>query len=98
MAGLKKLLARDYDISSTLEDIKRSINRQRQERIRQELDEEAAKYKAQGGGKLARSIAVPSKLSSASDLDALIFKLNEIKTQLALFDEIEVSFVVGGDE
>lgn len=97
LAGLKKLLARDYDISSTLEDIKRSINRQRQERIRQELDDEAAKYKAQGGGKLARSIAVPSKLSSASDLDALILKLNEIKIQLALFDEIEVSFVVEGD-
>lgn len=98
LAGLRKLLARDYDISSTLEDIKRSINKQRQDRVRQELDEEAAKYKAQGISKLARSVAVPSKLSSASDLDALILKLNEIKTQLALFDEIEVSFVVGGDE
>lgn len=98
LAGLRKLLARDYDISSTLEDIKRSINKQRQERVRQELDEEAAKYKAQGISKLARSVAVPSKLSSASDLDALIGKLNELKAQLALYEEIEVSFVIGGDE
>lgn len=98
LAGLRKLLARDYDISSTLEDIKRSINKQRQDRVRQELDEEAAKYKAQGISKLARSVAVPSKLSSASDLDALIGKLNELKAQLALYEEIEVAFVIGGDE
>ncbi len=96
LAGLKKLLACDYDISNTLEDLKRSINRQRQERIRQELEEEASK--AQGGSKLTRLIAVPSKLSSASDLDTLILKLNEIKSQLALYDEIEVSFVLGGEE
>lgn len=98
LAGLRKLLARDYDISSTLEEIKRSINRQRQERIRQKLDEEAEKHKAEGKSKLARSIAVPSKLSSARDLDALIGELNELKVQLALYEEIEVSFVIGRGE
>ena len=98
LSGLKRMLARDYDISSTLEDIKRSINRQRQERIRQELDEEAANYTAQGGGRLTRSISVPSRLSSAGDLDALISRLNDLKSQLALYEEIEVSFVIGGDE
>ena len=98
LAGLRRLLARDYDISSTLEETKRAINRQRKERIRQELGEEAAKHKQQGVGKLARSIAVPSRLSSPSDLDALIFKLNEIKSQLTLYDEIEVSFVLDEEE
>ena len=98
LAGLKRLLACDYDISTTIDDIKRSINKQRQERIRQELDEEAAKYKGEGTRRLARSIVVPSKLSSAGDLDALIGKLNDLKSQLALYEEIEVSFVIGGDE
>ena len=98
LTGLKRLLACDYDISTTIDDIKRSINKQRQERIRQELDEEAAKHKREGTRRLARSIAVPSKLSSAGDLDALIGKLNDLKSQLALYEEIEVSFVIGGDE
>ena len=98
LTGLKRLLACDYDISTTIDDIKRSINKQRQERIRQELDEEAAKHKGEGTRRLARSIAVPSKLSSAGDLDALIGKLNDLKSQLALYEEIEVSFVIGGDE
>ena len=98
LAGLKKLLACDYDISTTIEEIKRSINKQRQERIRKELDEEAAKSKGDRAKTLARSIAVPSKLSSAQDLDALIRRLNDLKSQLALYEEIEVSFVIGGDE
>ena len=44
LAGLKKLLARDYDINSTLEELKRSIQRQGQERLRQRIEEERAKY------------------------------------------------------
>ena len=62
LTGLKRLLACDYDISTTIDDIKRSINKQRQERIRQELDEEAAKYKGEGSRRLARSIAVPVQI------------------------------------
>lgn len=98
LGGLRKLLARDFDISRTIEDIKQSIERLRQERIRQELDDKKAKYKSEGNGKLARSIVVPYKLSSESDLDALIGKLNELKNQLALYQEIEVSFIIGGDD
>jgi len=98
LAGLKRLLACDYDISTTIEEIKRSINKQRQERIRKELDEEAAKNKGDRVKTLARSIAVPSKLSSARDLEALISRLNDLKSQLVLYEEIEVSFIIGGDE
>lgn len=98
LSGLKKLLAQDYDISSTIEDLKRLIKSQAQERHRQEFDEEAEKLKGKEAGKLSKSIAVPSKLSSALELDALILQLNELKAQLALYEEIEVSFVVGGGE
>jgi hypothetical protein len=37
-------------------------------------------------------------MTTAADLDALILKLNEIKAQLALYDEIEVSFSFGSEE
>jgi len=98
LAGLKKLLACDYDISTTIEEIKRSIKKQREERIRRQLNEEAAKFEGEEATKHVRSISVPSKVSSVQDLDALIGRLNELKSELALYEEIDVSFVIGGDE
>jgi len=100
LAGLKKLLARDYDINSTLEDLKRSIQRQGQERLRQRMEEERAKTGEKGPAKLSKSIAVPTKMTSAADIDSLIQQLHEIKAQIGLYAEIEVTFSVGkgGDQ
>ena len=98
LTGLKRLLACDYDISTVIDDVKRLINKQRQERLRRQLDEEAATCNDEGIRRLAHSIAVPSRLSSPGDLDALIGKLNDLKSQLALYEEIDVFFVIGGDE
>jgi len=95
LVGLKKLLARDYDINSTLEDLKRSIQRQGQERLRQRMEEERAKSGDKGPAKLTKSISVPVKMTSAADIDALIQQLHEIKAQLGLYAEIEVSLVLG---
>jgi hypothetical protein len=95
LAGLKKLLARDYDINSTMEDLKRSIQRQGQERLRQRMEEERAQTGEEGPAKLSKSIAVPNKMTSAADIDALIQQLNEIKAQLGFYAEIEVTFSVG---
>jgi len=96
LAGLKKLLACDYDINSTLEDIKRSIQRQGQERQLQRIEDERAKTGEKGPAKLFRSISLPLKMSSAADIDLLIRQLHEIKAQVGLYAEIEVSFVVVG--
>lgn len=95
LAGLKKLLARDYDINSTIEDLKRTIQRQGQERLRQRLEEERAKTGEKGPAKLNKSIVVPVMLTSAADLDSLIQQLHEIKAQLGMYSEIEISFVIG---
>ena len=95
LVGLKKLLARDYDINSTLEDLKRSIQRQGQERLRQRIEEERVKSGDKGPAKLTKSISVPVKMTSAADIDALIQQLHEIKTQLGLYAEIEISLVLG---
>jgi hypothetical protein len=95
LAGLKKLLARDYDISSTLEDLKRSIQRKGQERLRQRAEEERAKTREKGPAKLTKSITVPKKMTSAAEIDALIQQLNEIKAQISLYAEIEVTLSMG---
>jgi hypothetical protein len=78
LAGLKKLLARDYDINSTLEDLKRSIQRQ---------EEPAA-------AKFSQSIALPAKLSSAAELDALIQQLRTLRAALILCSEVDIRIMV----
>lgn len=98
LAGLKKLLARDYDINGTIDDLKRSIQRQGQERLRQRIEEERAKKGEMGPAKLSKSIAVPLKITSAADLDTLIQQLHEIKAQLSLYAEVEVSFTFSDGE
>lgn len=95
LSGLKKLLTRDYDINSTLEELKRSIQRQGQERLRQRMEEERAKTGGKGPAKLTRRIAVPARITAAADIDAVIQQLHEIKTQAGLYSEIEVTFSVG---
>jgi hypothetical protein len=100
LSGLKKLLARDYDINSTIDDLKRSIQRQGQERQRQRMEEERAKSGETGPSKLTRKVAVPAKITTAADIDAVLHQLNEIKAQIGLYSEIEVTFSVGigGDQ
>ena len=100
LTGLKKLLASDYDINSTLEELKRSIQRQGQERLRQRMEEERAKSGEKGPSKLTRKVAVPAKITTAADIDAVIQQLHEIKSQIGLYAEIEVTFSVGkgGDQ
>jgi hypothetical protein len=97
LSGLKRLLARDFDISSTIDKVKKSIARQDQERRRMELEAEVGQSGVRDRTMLSRSIPVPSKVASATELDTLIQALNELKTQLALYDDIDISFVLGGD-
>lgn len=94
LSGLRKLLARDYDINSTLEALKRSIQRQGQERLRQRMEEERAKPGEKAPSKLIRKVAVPATLTKAADIDAIIKQLHEIRAQLELYSEIEVTFSV----
>ncbi|MBU0973505.1 MAG: BREX system P-loop protein BrxC [Proteobacteria bacterium] len=98
LAGLKKLLARDYDINITLEDLKRSIQRQGQERQHQRLEDARARTGEKGPAKLSTSIFVPPRVTTSSDLDTLIRQLNEIKANWGLYAEIEVTFAIKGNQ
>lgn len=94
LLGLKNLLTRDYDVNSTLDELKRSIQRQGQQRVLKRLENERSQYGDSAPVKLIKSIAVPQKMTSAEDIDALIQQLHEIKGQLALYAEMEVTFSV----
>ncbi len=97
LSGLKKLLTRDYDINSTLEELKRFIQRQGQERLRQRIEEERTKIDDKGPPKLSRTISVPVKMTSTADIDALLRQLHEIRAQLDHYPDFEVLFNLGGD-
>ncbi len=90
--GFKRLLAREYDIQTSLSQFKDSIKRQGQERCRQRLKEERDKSGEKGPARLKKEIPLPASLTSAAQLDQLIRQLQEIREQLALYGEIEVTF------
>jgi hypothetical protein len=94
LAGLKKLLARDFDINSTLEDLKRFIQRQVRERRRSALEEERAKKGEKGPAKLSKTIELQPRITLPAEIDTLIQQLNEIRAQIALYSEIEVTFTL----
>ena len=98
LAGLKKLLAQDYDINTTIAELKKSIQRQGQERIRKRLEDGRKNTAGESTpGKLRESITWPARITSAQDLDILIQQLNEIKSRLGYFAEIELMFTMGRD-
>jgi len=90
--GLRKLLAQTFDVNSTVEGLKRSIQKQGQDRRRQRVEEEQALKGQKGPTKLTKSIRIPVRMTTLSDLDALIQKLQEIKTEIGLYAEVELSF------
>lgn len=94
LAGLKQLLARDYDINTTVEDIRRSVQRLGQERRRQRVEEERAKAGKGAPSRLSESISVPAVARATADLDKVIARLGEVKAQADLYAEIEIAFVV----
>ncbi|MCI0487530.1 MAG: BREX system P-loop protein BrxC [Blastocatellia bacterium] len=94
LTGLKQLLARDYDINNNLSELKESIQRQGQERRRQRMEEERATVAKEGPTKLKKSMIIPASINTADQLDELIRQLQEIKSLLALYAEIEVSISI----
>lgn len=98
LAGLKKLLARDYDINSTLDELRRSIQRQGQERLRGRVEEERARNGEEGPSKLSKSVTLPKRMKSAADIDSLVQQLHEIKAQMAFYSEAEITIVIDDGE
>jgi hypothetical protein len=98
LAGLKKLLTCDYVITSTQEDLRRSIQRHGLERLRRRVEEAQAASGNTGPKKLSKAVTLPARLTRPTDLDELIRQLHEIKAQLALYAEVELTFSVGNTE
>lgn len=92
MAGLKKLLSRDYEISTTLSTLREHIQREGQDRKKNRLNQEKPKEIK----KLLKALTIPAKVTTSDQLDDLIRQLKELKDQAPLYQEIEVTINLKG--
>lgn len=96
--GLKTLVRRNYDITSTLAELKASIRATGQERIRKRIAEDQAKKGSSGPTRLEASLSLPSNISSIAEMETVVAELNELKSQFPLYEEVHVSFTLKKDE
>jgi hypothetical protein len=90
LQGLQTLLNQELVIRDRVHELKNRIVRQGQERRRQRLEDEKAQAKQEGRTKLSRTVAIPTSITDASQLDGLIQTLQALRHELALYSEIEV--------
>jgi hypothetical protein len=90
LQGLQALLNQELVIHDRVHELKNRIVRQGQARRRQRLEDEKAQAKQEGRTKLSRTVAIPTSITDASQLDVLIQTLQVLRHELALYSEIEV--------
>lgn len=94
LGGLYQLINQEYDIHTQIADQKEKIAKEGKERKKKRLEKERKEKEDQGKTKLSKTIPVPSILSKPSQLDELIKSFQELKEELRLYKEIEVSIKI----
>jgi hypothetical protein len=94
VAGLKKLIARQFDIDQTIADLKGRIVRDARGRAQREHDAETGGGFREAATKTRRPLAIPARIATAAELDALIRRLHSLRIDLAY---TEFDIVIGED-
>lgn len=94
LAGLKRLLSRQFDIEGTLARLRDSILRDGRDRRRERERPAAPPPGGDGGAAVAvrqtRVLALPRRIATAAQLDALIDRLQELRAEIG-FAEVDVT-------
>ena len=91
LAGLKQLLGQEYTIQSQVSVVRKKIEEVGHERQLARLKEEKEQAIREGRSRITRALNFPTRVTSSSQLDALIQQLQTLKTELALYNDIEVT-------
>ena len=94
LAGLKKLVARQYDIEQTIAHLKARIVQDARARAQREREAETAGGFREATAKTRRPLAVPARIATAAELDALIRELQALRIDIAY---TEFDIVIGKD-
>ena len=89
--ALRTLLNQELAIQLKAAALQAEIKKLADERQRQRLEEEREKAKKEGRKTLTRTITVPASLNNTESLEDLIRQLQELRSELALYSEIEVT-------
>ena len=98
LSGIQTLLNRDYEITTSLRDLQKSVKETADNRRLQREQEKLEKKKKQeeeGTYKpkvLQRKVAVPKVLETTKAIDGVIDQLTELKQELQDYDELDISF------
>ena len=92
--GLNQLINQEFDIHSNIEDLKKKILKDGNERKNRRFEKVKKKKEGEGKTKFSKTIPVPSTLSKPRQVDELISCFQELKEELALYKEIEVSIKI----
>jgi hypothetical protein len=93
--GLRKLLARDYDLNTTISEQKERIRQQAEERRRQRLVEEHQRSSVkEAPNKLKETIPVPAMVTSRDQLEELLKQLQALREKLTYYTQIEISIEI----
>ncbi len=90
LAGLKQLLGRYHTIQSRVGSIRKSIEEVGERQLAR-LKEEKEQAVREGRSRITRSLNIPTRVTNSNQLDALIQQLQTLKTELALYNDIEVT-------
>jgi len=88
--GLKQLINQEFVINSELTSMKEKITQKGKERQQQRLEDEKQKMKEKGATKIKRKVPLPSVITTVAGLDECIDTLQELKSEIAIYSEIEV--------
>ncbi|WP_432697186.1 BREX system P-loop protein BrxC [Marinobacterium sp. YM272] len=91
LSGLQTLVNQDYSINNAIQDLKIRIQRIGRERIQEKVRQEQEKAVQEGKPKLTqRKLSSKPRITSMSELDALISELNRLRGELNYAHEFEL--------
>lgn len=91
LQGLKLLINQQYIIQAQGTELREQIQSTGQERQMKRLKEEQRKAEEQGRTRISRSVRVSQRLTRTDELEDLIRQLQALKSELALYSEIDIT-------
>jgi hypothetical protein len=90
LQGLQRLVSHEFDIQSSINDLKNGVMETGRDRIRKRVEEQTKKDGKDSGAIEQRSVSVPSLMSSTDQIDDVIRALETVKAELAYFEQFEL--------
>jgi hypothetical protein len=85
------LLNQDYTLQSQVSALAAQIKKLADQRRLERLEAEKQKALKEGKQRISRTLRLPARVQNVAQLDDLIRQLQSLKTDLALYNDIEVT-------